>query len=159
MPPAWYPSGRTAFYIAHLSQAFIEQHKLPYSVAGADAGIRIAEPAAPGLPPDIVSPDATVVRKDKLPPDKPHGFWSFVPDIAVEVMSPSDRWRDVQDKIDAYMDAGTGILWIVDPQKQTVIVYRPGQPPVTLRNLDDVLDGADVLPGFTTTLRDVFEEA
>ena len=159
MPPAWYPSGRTAFYIAHLLQTFIEQHELPYSVAGADAGIRIAEPAAPGLPPDIVSPDATVVRKDKLPPDKPHGFWSFVPDIAVEVMSPSDRWRDVQDKIDAYMDAGTGILWIVDPQKQTVIVYRPGQPPVTLRNLDDVLDGADVLPGFTTTLRDVFEEA
>jgi Uma2 family endonuclease len=56
------------------------------------------------------------------------------------------------------MDAGTGMLWIVDPQKQSIIVYRPGQQPLSLRNLDDVLDGTDVLPGFAATLREVFEQ-
>ena len=127
------------------------------SVAGADVGIRIAEPPGPGLPPEIVSPDASVVANKKLPEGMPPGFWPFVPDIAVEVLSPSDRWRDVQDKIDAYMDAGTPLLWIVDPRRQTATVYRPGQPPLTLRDLDDVLDGADVLPGFGVTLREVFE--
>ena len=63
-----------------------------------------------------------------------------------------------QDKIDAYMDAGTPLLWIVDPRRQMATVYRPGQPPLTLRDLDDVLDGADVLPGFSVTLRDIFEK-
>jgi Uma2 family endonuclease len=157
MPPAWRESSRIAFLIGvHLHQ-FIREHHLPMSVAGADAGIRIAEPPAPGLPPEIVSPDAHVVAIRKLPPDKPPGFWPFVPDIAVEVMSPSDRWRDVQDKIDAYMDAGTPLLWIVDPRRQMATVYRPGQPQLTLRDLNDTLDGADVLPGFSVTLREIFE--
>jgi Uma2 family endonuclease len=159
MPPAWRQSSRVAFVIAYHFEAFIRGHKLPYSVAGADAGIQIAESPGPGLPPEIVSPDAQVVANHKLPPDLPLGFWPLVPDIAVEVMSPSDRWRDVQDKIDAYMDAGTPLLWIVDPRRQTAMVYRPGQPPLTLRDLDDVLDGADVLPGFGVTLREVFEKA
>jgi Uma2 family endonuclease len=157
MPPAWYRSSRVAFTIAYQLELFIREHHLPMTVAGADAGIRIAEPKAPGLPPEVVSPDASVVSNDKLPPDMPPGFWSFVPDIAVEVLSPSDPWRDVQDKIDAYMDAGTPLLWIVDPRRHMATVYRPGQSPVTLRDLDDVLDGADVLPGFGVTLREVFD--
>jgi Uma2 family endonuclease len=158
MPPAWFPSSSIAAGIAYHLGAFIREHKLPYQVAGADVGIRIAEPTAPGLPPEIVSPDVTVVAVDKLPAEEPPGFWPFIPDIAVEVMSPSDRWRDVQDKINTYMDAGTPLLWIVDPRRQTAMVYRPGQPPLTLRDLDDVLDGADVLPGFSVTLREVFEK-
>jgi Uma2 family endonuclease len=157
MPPAWRESSRVAFEIAFHLRLFIGEHHLPMSVAGADAGIRIAEPRGPGLPPEIVSPDAQVVADSKLPPDMPPGFWPLVPDIAVEVLSPSDRWRDVQDKIDAYMDAGTPLLWIVDPRRQMATVYRPGQPPLTLRKLDDILDGGDVLPGFGVTLREVFE--
>ena len=157
MPPAWPRSSRAGVVLTFYLELFCREHRLPYTVFGADAGLTIAEPAAPGLPPTVVSPDASVVANAKLPPGDPPGFWSVVPDIAVEVLSPSDPWRDVQDKIDAYLEAGVPLLWIVDARSQSVSVYAPGQPTRTLRHQDDVLDGGAVWPDFRLRLRDIFE--
>jgi Uma2 family endonuclease len=79
------------------------------------------------------------------------GWLEGVPDLAVEVMSPSDRPADVRQKVQWYLDHGCSLLWLVDPQRRTATVYRPG---AATRHLGegDILDGEDVLPGLELPL-------
>jgi Uma2 family endonuclease len=158
MPPAWPESSRVAAeLIIHLG-VFVRHQSLDCVVFGSDAGFLLAEPAGPGEPPTLVSPDASVVERARLPADTPPGFWLVVPDLAVEVVSPSDRWRDVEDKIAAYLQAGVRLLWVLDPRTQSATIYAPGRSPRTLRAPDDVLDGGEVLPGFQVALRELFRD-
>jgi Uma2 family endonuclease len=76
------------------------------------------------------------------------------PDLAVEVLSPTDKPRKVRTKIENYKAVGT-VVWLVDPEKKEVDVIIPGQPEKTLR-LDDTVDGGDILPGFTLAVKDIF---
>ena len=71
------------------------------------------------------------------------------------MLSPSDRFDQVMGKVRDYLEAGTPLLWVLDPRSQTAAVFRPGQP-VRFLDIDDALDGEDVLPGFVLPLRDVF---
>jgi Uma2 family endonuclease len=158
MPPAWPESSRVAIQLAFHLESFRRQRGLDCVVFGSDAGFLLSERAEPGEPPTLVSPDASVVQRARLPVDKPPGFWLVVPDLAVEVVSPSDRWRDVEDKIQAYVQAGVRLLWVLDPRTQSATIYAPGRPPRTLRAPDDVLDGGEVLPGFQVALRELFSD-
>ena len=74
----------------------------------------------------------------------------------VEVVSPGDSAREVMDKALMWLSYGTRLVWAVNPGSRTVDVYRPGERTVTL-GADDALDGLDVLPGFTCTVRDIFD--
>jgi Uma2 family endonuclease len=156
MPPAWPESSRVAAQLAFQLEAFRRQRGLDCVVFGADAGFRLNEPTETSEPPTLVSPDVSVVERARLPADRPPGFWFVVPELAVEVVSPSDRWRDVEDKIAAYQQAGVPLLWVLDPQTQSVTVYAAGQPARTLRAPDEVLEGGAVLPGFHVSLRELF---
>ena len=78
------------------------------------------------------------------------------PDIAIEVVSPSDvQWR-VVDKAFAYLDAGTRLVWILDPRSKTVTVYR-SERDIALLTYEDTLTGEDVVPGFTCPVSQLFE--
>jgi Uma2 family endonuclease len=108
-------------------------------------------------PDDVVAPDAAYVRIDRLPPRSQRtGPLELAPDIAIEVLSPSDRPGYVQRKVQAYLRAGTQLIWIVDPAAQTLAVHMPGREPMFLKR-DDVLDGAPVLPGFRMRISDLFD--
>ncbi len=72
-----------------------------------------------------------------------------------EVISPHDRSSDVQQKVNDYLAAGVCLIWLVDPQTQTVTVYQ-SRKKVHILLIDDALDGADVLSGFTLPLTDLF---
>jgi Uma2 family endonuclease len=77
--------------------------------------------------------------------------------LAVEVLSPSDRRGKVLKQVGEYLDAGTRLVWVVDPRRRTAVVYRPeGEP--TILGADGILDGEDVLPGFTLALAEVWVE-
>ena len=76
------------------------------------------------------------------------------PDLAVEVVSPTDRASKIADKVANYLLAGT-LLWYVYPDEQQIKVYKSGQPARTL-GIDDVLDGDRVLPGFKLVVKDIF---
>ena len=80
------------------------------------------------------------------------------PDLAVEVVSPSDRYKQKQllVKISNYLAAGT-VVWVVYPEERQVIVHETGKP-VRIHNQDDTLDGGDVLSGFTLPVRDIFSQ-
>lgn len=107
--------------------------------------------------PDTVrAPDAAVVLASRVPASGvPVGYWPFAPDLAVEVVSPSDRLGDVHVKIAEYFAAGTRLVWLVEPETRTVHVYRSTQHVEVLGTEDD-LDGGDVLPSFLCPVQRLF---
>jgi len=83
-------------------------------------------------------------------------FSDVPPDLAVEVLSPKDRPRQVLDKIGEYLQAGVWLVWVVDPMHERAAVYR-SLTDVQELALDDELDGGDVVPGFRCSLRAILE--
>ncbi|HEX6853638.1 MAG TPA: Uma2 family endonuclease [Candidatus Polarisedimenticolaceae bacterium] len=78
------------------------------------------------------------------------------PDLAVEVVSPSNSPGEMHAKVADYLAAGSKLVWVVDPETKTVAVYRTLLAPRFL-GADDVLDGEDVVPGFTLPVAEIFE--
>jgi Uma2 family endonuclease len=102
----------------------------------------------------VRSPDAAVVLGDRLA-ELPDSFVPMAPDLAVEVLSPSDRMADALAKVAMYLQAGTPLVWLVNPATRTVVVFRSETDPVTLGE-SDTLDGGDVLPGFSVPVAEIF---
>jgi Uma2 family endonuclease len=102
----------------------------------------------------VRSPDAAIVRRDRLP-EPPDSFVPLAPDLAVEVLSPSDRMADALAKIAMYLDAGVHLVWLIDPAFKTVTVFRPDATPTKL-TVGDTLDGGEVLPGFMVPVAKIF---
>ena len=91
-----------------------------------------------------------------MPPDGlPEQYLPFAPDIAVEVISVSDKHMDVQDKVEDWLTAGTALVWVVNPGNKTVTVHRTGRDPRVLRE-NDMLDGEEVCPGFSVKVTELF---
>jgi len=81
-------------------------------------------------------------------------FPDLAPDLAVEVLSPSERPRHVLDKVGEYLETGVRLVWIIDPAKAKAVVYRSLCDVIELQ-AGDQLDGGDVLPGFRCRLSDI----
>jgi len=107
--------------------------------------------------PDTVrAADIAFVRRDRLPPGGiGPGYGPMPPDLAVEVMSPSDRVPQVWQKVDDYIGAGVRAVWVVDAERRTVTVHQAGEP-VRLLSEGDTLDGGGVLPGFQCPVSSLF---
>jgi Uma2 family endonuclease len=88
-------------------------------------------------------------------PHEPVGYFETAPDLAVEILSPTDRRKDVLDKIKQYVSAGVRLVWLADPDAETVTVYRGTMNGVE-HHAADHLDGGDVLPGFSRPVADFF---
>jgi Uma2 family endonuclease len=107
-------------------------------------------------PDTVLAPDVAFVRREHVPARQERRKFSRIPpDLAVEVVSPSDRPRAVAEKIAIYLAAGVPLVWVVDPATRSATVHRPDQEPVA-RSIDDVLDGEEIVPGFQIRLSDVF---
>ena len=100
------------------------------------------------------SPDAAVVLRNRLA-ELPDSFVPMAPDLAVEVLSPSDRMADALAKIAMYLQAGTPLVWLVNPATRTVVVFRADMDPVTLAG-SATLDGGEVLPDFSVPVAEIF---
>jgi Uma2 family endonuclease len=110
--------------------------------------------------PDAVvrAPDVAFVRKDRIPPaDQQSGFWPIAPDLAVEIISPSETATSIQDKVQDYLAAGTRLVWLVFPLHYIVTEYR-SLDIMRHYNYEDSLDGGDVIPGFRYELKKLFRE-
>lgn len=106
--------------------------------------------------PDVLrAPDAAVITAARLPPPPRDAFWELAPDLAAEVLSPSETASDVARKVDEYLRYGVRLVWVVDPATRTVTVYTPAAAPRRLAAAA-TLDGGDVLPGFSLPLADLF---
>ena len=106
-------------------------------------------------PDTLRGPDVFFCSRETFP-ERPSGYLKTPPaDLVVEVLSPNDRRSEVRDKIREYIDAGVPIVWLVDPDDQTVMVYTG-----TMRGIEygptDTVDGGTVLPGFHCAVSEFF---
>jgi Uma2 family endonuclease len=124
----------------------------------ADLGVVFDSSSGFTLPNGLVhAPDAAWVsapRWEALAPEQREKFAPICPDFVAELRSPSDRKREVRDRIREFLDQGTRLTWLIDPKDGTVEIHRPGRPVETLTR-PATLSGEDVLPGFVLDLRGI----
>ncbi len=105
-------------------------------------------------PDTVLGPDVSFVRADRMPARGGSAFPTMAPDLAVEVLSPSNTASEMARKLAIYLAAGVRLVWVVDPETRTVAVHSPAG--ATLLGEGDVLDGRDVIPGFSIPVADLF---
>jgi Uma2 family endonuclease len=151
--PAGARHGAVAVRLTLRLRAFVVERKLGH-IFESSAGFRWPG-RKPDQPDNLRSPDLSFVAAGRfLDEREPVGFVEFAPDLAVEVLSPDDRRRDVLEKIGEYLDAGTRLVWVIDPEKRTGAVYR-SLTDVRVLGDADALEADEVVPGFACLLRDV----
>ena len=102
------------------------------------------------------APDVAFVRQERVEEaGDARGFWSGAPDLAVEVVSPGDTYSEVEDKVLDWLDAGTLMVVVVNPRQRTVTLYR-SRADIVILTQDDILDGKDVVPGWSMPIRELF---
>ena len=108
-------------------------------------------------PDTIRGPDLSFVPAPRVPPAgyNDPGFWELAPDLAVEVLSPGNRASEVQEKVLEYLDAGSRLVWVVDPRLKTLTVHTPGGDARILMG-DAEVTGGEVLPAFAVPLQEIF---
>ena len=110
-------------------------------------------------PPDnrntLLGPDIAFVRHTRAPTPFPKRFVPVMPDLAVEILSPSDTIQTMRNKARIYSTNGTSVVWIILPAERSVEIHQTQQPAET-RGFGDSLSGEDVLPGFALELRRLF---
>ena len=113
--------------------------------------------ALPNLPNTVRAPDASFVREGRLPHDGIRGGWlELAPDLAVEVLSPSESSREIEEKLADYRVAGAPVVWVIDAVTRSVrVVVADGKERLLAEG--DVLSGDGVIPGFTCAVRELFE--
>jgi len=109
--------------------------------------------------PDTVrAPDVSFLAAARVPRGSvPCGFAEGAPDLAVEVVSPSDRHSEVQERVQDYLRAGARQVWVIEPRTRSVTVYAPDGTAQVLRE-EDTLTGGDLLPGFALPVHELFAE-
>lgn len=103
----------------------------------------------------VRSPDAAWVRAEAwqdLSAGQQEKFPPLCPDFAVELLSPSDAMTELVAKMQEYIANGCRLAWLIDPQKETARLYRADGSVSVVKSFDEILDGEDVLPGFTLPL-------
>ena len=109
----------------------------------------------PNDPRGFRRPDVSFVAAGRIQAPAPDGPLPFAPDLAVEVVSPTDNVEELESKLADYRSAEIPLVWVVIPAVRLVRVFPRGGPIVELR-AGDTLTGGDVLPGFAVAVADLF---
>jgi Uma2 family endonuclease len=150
MPPTGAEHGDIAVNACALLRNYVKAHDLG-RVSAAETGFILKR-----NPDTVRAPDAAFIAKTRIPSEGiPRTYWPFAPDLAVEVVSPNDRFDEVQEKVSDYFTAGTRLVWVVLPKTRTVLVYRSFHDVRSL-GVNDELSGEDVIPGFTCHVAELF---
>lgn len=109
----------------------------------------------------ILSPDCAWVSSEqwrRLTTDEQRTFAPVCPDFVVEVISPSDSLEQQREKMEHWIHYGVRLGWLIDPDREHVVVYRPEKAPLSLFGFDRFLNGETVLPGFELDLRELRDD-
>ena len=142
--------GQIAVRLAAKLYNFVEPQNLGILTAS-DSGVWLEHD-----PDTVREPDVAFFSAEKSPTDeRVTGYAEVAPDLVVEIVSPTDRLSAVNDKALMWLRYGVRLVWVVHPDERLVDVHRDGHAVVTLDE-SGALDGADVLPGFSCSVREVF---
>ena len=122
-------------------------------LSGSDSGVFLER-----NPDTVREPDIAFFSVETLPPNvRVRGYYEVVPDLVVEVASPSDSRREVNAKVQMWLSYGVRLVWAVFPATRTVESHPQHGAP-TLLTAVDILDGGEVIPGFTCKVSDIFAD-
>jgi len=151
-PPPGHEHGLVAMNIAGPLFEYVKTKNLGH-VYAAETGYLLEQ-----NPDTVRAADVSFVRRERIEKEKPvQGYWKGAPDLAVEVISPSDTVGRIEGKVAEWLQSGARVVWIVSPTMRTVTVYRSLTDIVTFTE-KDTLDGGDVVPGFQIAIADIFAE-
>lgn len=141
--------GAIAANLTYWLSSFVRQHELG-SVFAQDTGFRIARD-----PDTVRGPDVAFVARERAKRIPQQGYAELAPDLVAEILSPGDAAADVLAKVADWLAAGTRLVWVVDPERSVVHVYRPDGS-LTVLHGNDSLDGETVLTGFRCPVANIF---
>ncbi len=148
--PGW-RHGRVAFRVAELVGAHVRKNRLGAVVTN-DSGFILSR-----SPDTVRGPDVSFVSRERLTSvGDPEAAFPGAPDLAVEILSPSNTPARMHAKVADYLAAGTRLVWVVDPQTKTVVEYRSLLSPRILLP-GDALEAEDMLPGLALDVAELFE--
>lgn len=147
-PPGTWHGVIAANLTAQLSN-FVRPRSLGV-VCAQDTGFKIASD-----PDTVRAPDVAFIGRDRVSLIPRRGYAELAPDLVAEVLSPDDSLSEVLAKVADWFAGGTKLVWLVDPRRSQVHVYRQDGR-ISLLRESDSLDGEDVVPGFSCPLPDVF---
>lgn len=152
MPPASGGHGGVVANLQDLLSPYARKHGLG-RVFGDGVGYQ-----SNMLPRTVRNPNLSFLQAKRLPAEGLglRGFLKLAPDLAVEVLSPSEGEPDLMEKIDDYLSAGTSLLWVIHPERRAVMTLSLDAPVRVLRR-DDILDARKVIPGFQCKVAELFE--
>ena len=151
MPPTGGETGRSNVNLILQVASWNEQNRLG-EVFDSSTGFTL--PSSSDRSPDVSWVEKS--RWDALTKEQKEKFLPLCPDFVIEIMSPSDTLKKVQDKMDEYMKNGCRLSWLINRKKQEVEIYRPGQD-VEVLKLPQTLSGENVLPGFVLNMQKIWE--
>lgn len=125
---------------------YVHTHQLG-AVFFAETGFRVGD--------RVLKPDIAFLSTDRIPEERRKAS-PIPPDLAVEVVSPTDMFDRVEEKAFAYLEAGTQMVWVIAPRSKTVMVYR-SETDIKLLTCNDTLSGEDVVAGFSCEVARLFE--
>jgi Uma2 family endonuclease len=149
MPPSGAEHGEIVVNITGPLFQFVRAKKLG-KVYAAETGFVLER-----NPDTVLAPDVSFVSKERVPIPRTKKFFEGFPDLAVEVRSPSESAKKVQKKVEDWLGAGTRVVWVIDPKTTIVTVHQKSGEPLVLE-IDDQLDGGDVVPGFSISVAEIF---
>jgi Uma2 family endonuclease len=150
MEPPGAEHGRAAMVIGALLYSHVEPEGLGI-VFASEVGFQLASD-----PDTVRAPDVAFIARERVPATGiPRGYWPGPPDLAVEVVSPSDRHSQVEGKALHWLDAGARAVVVVDPPLRTVTVYRSRRD-VRILTTDEPLDLTDVVRGWSPLVGEFF---
>jgi Uma2 family endonuclease len=151
MAPAGHKHGRIVLNVTTPLDQHVRAHSLG-AVFAAETGFKLA------ADPDLVrAPDVAFVRRERLADaEAAEGYWPGAPDLAIEVISPSDIYTEVEEKVIDWLGAGARMVVVVNPRKRTITVYR-SLTEIAILTENDVLEGRDVVPGWAIPVKEIFE--
>ena len=150
MAPAGSEHGVIAARLARLLDGYASEKGLG-PVFGAETGFRIESD-----PDTVRAPDAAFIRTQRIAAlGIPRGYFPGAPDLAAEVVSPDDSKREVREKVEDWLEAGTEVVWVIAPRTRTVTVHERGGGVTTLGE-NATLDGGELLPGWSCPVADLF---
>jgi Uma2 family endonuclease len=103
----------------------------------------------------VRSPDVAFVSKARIPAQLQKGFFPGAPDLAVEILFPTDSLKSVEPKVMMYLRAGSGVVWVLNPRDQTLRIYRNGEE-TQVRGPNDEADAEPALPEFRCPVARLF---
>ena len=146
--PTGDPHGDTVIRIALALGNYAEANDYGECRAG-EPGYRLERD-----PDTVRAPDVAWIASGRIPAGT-QGYPALSPDLAVEVKSPGNSYAELAAKAGMWLSYGSREVWVADPERVTITVYRPYQEPVTLGE-DETLEGGDLLPGFAAPVWKLF---